>query len=362
MTFTDVGRFVRSSLAAAAVALALPLFVPSDAHAQQTRRIVITDLPFAEQMQIRTRAESDDEEADKLLSEARTALESNRFLKAAKRFEASGELRSLGSRRGVTAFEEAGRAYYNADQPLRASRAWEEAANRGLIVGQIFGASRNFMRAAGAAQKAGDRVRTSDMAWRAYHLTESPQLSKEQKATLREHFKEITIDVPETETLLPPIRITSISAAETMRLTTIEDRYRALRDSTADSTTVSAADRLTMMDIIHFRHDRSGLNATTRAILRNKVPIFRAHPSMIITITGFTSEPGTGTYNRSLGLRRARAARDFLVSQGIPEHRIDIATRGSHDFVVEGPGAVADAANRRGEFWFFVAEISMSEN
>jgi outer membrane protein OmpA-like peptidoglycan-associated protein len=364
MSLTDFLTLVRSSLAAAAVAMILPLVVPTDAHAQQTRRIVVTDLPFAEQMEIRTRAESDDTEAGRLLNDARAALESNRFLRAANRFEASGQLRSPGSRRGVTAFEEAGRAYYNADRPRRASRAWEEAANRGLIVGQIFDASRNFMRAAGAAQRAGDRVRTSDMAWRAYHLTESPQLSKEQKETLRSHFEQITIEVPEKETLLPPIRITPISAAETMRPRQIEERYRALRESRADSTssTVSAADRFTMMDVIHFRHDQSELSATARAILCDKVSIFRAHPSMTITITGFASAPGTSSRNRSLGLRRARAARDYLVARGIPEHRIDIATRGDNDLVVNGPGDVADAANRRGEFWFLVTEIPVSQS
>lgn len=355
---------VRSSLVAGTVALAVLIVVPTDSYAQQNRRIVITDLPLAEQIEVRTRAGSDNKEADRLLTEARTALESSRFLAAAERFETSGQLRSVGSKRGVAAFEYAGHAYYNAGRSMRASRAWEEAANRGLIVGQVFASSRNFMRASGAAQKADDPIRASDMAWRAYHLTESPQLSREQQATLRSHFKEITINVPATEDLLPPIHITSVNATETMRLRTIEERYQTLRGSSTDSTPgrVNPAERFTMTDGIHFGHDRAELSETARAILREKVPIFRDHPSMNITITGFASEPGTDSHNRAIALQRARATRDYLVSQGLPKHRIAIATRGDNDLVVKGTSDVANAANRRGEFWFLVAEITEASN
>lgn len=362
--------WTRPGMAAGAAMLALALLIllaPGEADAQQTRRVVITDLPWAEQMQIRSQGEWSGEEADRLLKQARTADRKGKYQRAADRFEQSGQLRRVASKRGVRAFEEAGRAYFSADRPMRASRAWEEAAGRALIRGDVFAASRNFMRAAGAAQKAGRRVRTSDMAWRAYYLTESPHLSRDHRAKLREHFdfEEITISAPDAQPLLPPIRVTSVSAAETMRLRRVEDRYAAtLRGAPADTTssTLSAAERSTMAEKIYFAHDRSDLSATARAVLRNKARVFSDHPSMRITVTGFTSESGADAYNRSLGLRRAAAARDYLVSQGIPSRRISIATRGDNDLVVRGPGEIADAANRRGEFWILMVEFPTGQD
>lgn len=349
--------------AAVLVPVLLVLLAPADADAQQTRRVVISDVPLADQMQIRSQPEWSGEEARRLLREARTADRDGDHRQAAELFEGSAQLRMPSSKLGVVGFEEAGRAYFSAERPMRASRAWEEAANRALIRGDVLSASRNFMRAAGGAHRAGRRVRTSDMAWRAYYLTESPHLSRDQQAELQSHFEfeEITLSAPEAEPLLPPIRVTSVSAAETLRLRRVEDRYlTTLRgNSTADtSSTLSAEERVTMMERIYFAHDQSELSSTAKTILRNKARVFRDNPSMRFTITGYASDgAGTASYNRSLGLRRAEAAREYLISQGTPSTRINIASRGDQDLIVEGPGALADAANRRGEFWVFMAEI-----
>lgn len=361
--------WTRSGFAVTAAVLApvlLVLIAPTDADAQQTRRVVISDLPLAEQMQIRSQAEWTGEEADRLLQKARTADRDGDYRQAAELFERSAQLRTPSSKRGVDGFEEAGRAYFTAEQPMRASRAWEEAASRALIRGDVVSASRNFMRAAGGAQRAGHPVRTSDMAWRAYYLTESPHLSRDQQAKLREHFdfEEITLRAPEAEPLLPPIRVTSVSAAETMRLRHVEDRYvAALRSAAVDtiSSTLSAMERATLAEKIYFAHDESELSETAKTVLRNKARVFRDHPSMRFTITGYASTSGTESYNRSLGLRRAGAAREYLISQGVPETRINIASRGENELDVLGPGEVAGTANRRGEFWIFMADIPRSE-
>lgn len=181
--------FIRPSLAAGAAALVLTILIPADSSAQQTRRVVISDLPIAEQAEIRTLAMASATEADELLRRAEAANETATYRQAADLFEQSGRLRMPGDRRGGQAFEKAGHAHFSAERPARASRAWEEAGNRALILGDVFVASQNFMRASVAAQEAGDRVRTSDLGWKAYHLTESPQLSEEQKRQLREHIR-----------------------------------------------------------------------------------------------------------------------------------------------------------------------------
>lgn len=150
----------------------------------------------------------------------------------------------------------------------------------------------------------------------------------------------------------------SVSAAETRRLRAAEARLLALQDSLADDRArMSAAGLTTMAERIHFAHDQSDLDGSTRAILRDKVAVFRANPAMRIVITGYASEPGTDSYNMALGLRRAAAAKAYLISEGVHESRIEIATRGS-ELLVEGPSDAANAANRRGEFRVQIAEIS----
>lgn len=155
-----------------------------------------------------------------------------------------------------------------------------------------------------------------------------------------------------------PQRTDSVSAAETRRLRAVERRYRALRDSlAAGAPTLTDSDRATLIETIYFQHDQSALSDTAQSILRAKVPVFRANPDLRIVVTGYASEPGKQGYNMSLGLRRAEATRDYLVSQGIARSRIDIVTRGEGDqLVVEGSVDVVEAANRRAEFKILMAE------
>ena len=77
---------------------------------------------------------------------------------------------------------------------------------------------------------------------------------------------------------------------------------------------------------------------------------------MKIVITGFASQPGTDAYNMALGTRRAEAAKAYLVSMGVDQNRIEIATKGSGQLVVEGPGELADSENRRGQFRLLIAD------
>ncbi len=165
-----------------------------------------------------------------------------------------------------------------------------------------------------------------------------------------------------TRTVAAEQRPDSVSASETGRLRAEEAGYRALRDSLAEprqSTPVpaSSAEALaTMREMIYFSNDRSDLSDSAKAILDSKVTVFRANPAMRIVIVGFASEPGTATHNMALGLRRAEAAKAYLVSQGVAPIRIEIATRGEGRLLVEGPGEAADAANRRGQFRLQIAD------
>ncbi|HYW32910.1 MAG TPA: OmpA family protein [Gemmatimonas sp.] len=158
-----------------------------------------------------------------------------------------------------------------------------------------------------------------------------------------------------------PMHADSVSAAETRRLRAEAASYAALRDSLAKNratamTASNVAALATMLEMIHFERDASTLDDVSRAILNDKVAIFNANPEVKIVITGYASSPGTDAYNMALGFRRATAARAYLVSQGISQDRIEITTRGEENLVIAGPGEVANAANRRGQFRLLIAD------
>jgi peptidoglycan-associated lipoprotein len=154
----------------------------------------------------------------------------------------------------------------------------------------------------------------------------------------------------------------SVSASETRRLRAVAGSYQALRDSLARRDhpayvpESSATARTTMQQMIYFQNGRSDLSESAKAILNDKVRIFRNNPKVRIGIVGFASGPRWAAYNMALGLRRAGAAKAYLVSQGIAPVRIEIATRGAEELVIEGPVEVADAANRRGQFRLLIAD------
>lgn len=162
-------------------------------------------------------------------------------------------------------------------------------------------------------------------------------------------------------TVYEPRQADSVSAAEQGQLRNTAADYSRLRDSlwAARAKPVapsSAAALATMKAVIHFDNDQSNISDSAKAILNEKVEIFRANPAMRIVIVGFASQPGTVEYNLALGTRRAEAAKAYLVAQGVDPIRIEIATRGEGGLLVEGPGEVADSENRRGQFRLLIAD------
>jgi outer membrane protein OmpA-like peptidoglycan-associated protein len=154
----------------------------------------------------------------------------------------------------------------------------------------------------------------------------------------------------------------SVSAAETRRLRDHDAELRALRDSLSRMPpaillpVTSAAARATMEERIRFAFNKSDLTDASRTILDEKVEVFRANPTMTIVIVGHTDPVGTDAYNMALGMRRAEAAKAYIVSRGIDASRVEIESRGESQPVVSPPvvGKAANAPNRRDMFRLIV--------
>jgi outer membrane protein OmpA-like peptidoglycan-associated protein len=158
---------------------------------------------------------------------------------------------------------------------------------------------------------------------------------------------------------VPMVHADSVSAMETRRLRARDAALRALRDSLsrsgAGSQSEAAANATTMQAQIQFAFDKSELTDSAKAILDEKVALFRANPTMAITIVGHTDNAGTDAYNMALGARRAQAATSYIVSRGIDASRVIMGSRGESQPVTESQSEAGDALNRRAMFRLVIA-------
>lgn len=81
-------------------------------------------------------------------------------------------------------------------------------------------------------------------------------------------------------------------------------------------------------DRVFFGYDRHDLTPEARAILRDQAAWLASYPAARIRVEGNCDERGTREYNLALGSRRANAARDYLVSQGVDPSRITTVSYG----------------------------------
>lgn len=74
---------------------------------------------------------------------------------------------------------------------------------------------------------------------------------------------------------------------------------------------------------INFAFNSAELDVTARQVLSQQSSFIRTFPEVRFSVYGHTDLVGSNSYNQSLGLRRARAAVNFLVSTGISRSRLE---------------------------------------
>ena len=100
-------------------------------------------------------------------------------------------------------------------------------------------------------------------------------------------------------------------------------------------------------DRVFFDTDSYSLDAQSRTTLDAQAAWLARNAAVRVTIEGHADERGTREYNMALGERRANAARDFLVSQGVPSTRLLVTSWGKEKPVAVGSDESAWAQNRR---------------
>ena len=99
-----------------------------------------------------------------------------------------------------------------------------------------------------------------------------------------------------------------------------------------------------------FEFDQAELNVAQTGLLDLKIPVMRANPNVRIRVIGNADERGSDEYNMALGMRRADAAKRYLVDRGIDASRIDIASFGEERPVCTDHEESCWVQNRRDDF------------
>lgn len=84
-------------------------------------------------------------------------------------------------------------------------------------------------------------------------------------------------------------------------------------------------DNQIVINPIFFDFDKWDIRTDAQYELENIVDVMRKHPTMIIKIESHTDSRGRDKYNMKLSDRRAKSTRDYLLSRGITEDRIESA-------------------------------------
>ena len=110
--------------------------------------------------------------------------------------------------------------------------------------------------------------------------------------------------------------------------------------------------RLRVPRNIHFALDQSTISPASAAVLDKIAEVLRTYPFLIVDIEGHTDPRASNAYNLALGQRRAIAARNYLLRQGITPERMTIRSFGERRLLTPGRDIVDFARNRRAEFIF----------
>lgn len=114
----------------------------------------------------------------------------------------------------------------------------------------------------------------------------------------------------------------------------------------------SAKELQTRIRDIYFDFDSYDLTNSAKETLREVASILLKNKSINLIIEGHCDERGTNEYNLALGERRANAAKEYLISLGVPKSRIETISYGEEKPVCHEQTEECWMKNRRAHFVF----------
>lgn len=103
-----------------------------------------------------------------------------------------------------------------------------------------------------------------------------------------------------------------------------------------------------VLEPVYFAYDQSAIQGAERAKLDAAKQYLDANPEKRLLIEGRADWRGTGDYNLGLGDRRAAAAKQYLVTLGVPDTKIEVLSKGDLE-ATENASEDVMAKDRRGD-------------
>ena len=114
--------------------------------------------------------------------------------------------------------------------------------------------------------------------------------------------------------------------------------------------TGSDSGKIAGLETIYFEYDKSNLSSETKKTIQSNVEWLKSRGNINLQIEGHCDARGSIEYNLSLGDRRARAVRDYMISLGVKAARLSVISYGKEKPLVNGDDETAYAKNRRANF------------
>ncbi|HEU4829173.1 MAG TPA: OmpA family protein [Gemmatimonadales bacterium] len=112
---------------------------------------------------------------------------------------------------------------------------------------------------------------------------------------------------------------------------------------------------------ILFGFDSTTIQPQGRENLRTLAANLDKYPDTDLLIVGHTDDVGADSYNQTLSERRARAAADYLIAQGVDRSRLRTSGRGEIEPVAENTSESGRQENRRVEIAIYANEEMREE-
>jgi len=120
----------------------------------------------------------------------------------------------------------------------------------------------------------------------------------------------------------------------------------AVKEEPAKSLLESKAAEI-VLETVYFDFDSYVLSPVAREALTKDAEQLKKNAAVKVQVEGHCDERGSDEYNLALGEKRAKAARDYLVSLGIAPDRLSIISYGKEKPADPGHDDAAWARNRR---------------
>lgn len=111
-----------------------------------------------------------------------------------------------------------------------------------------------------------------------------------------------------------------------------------------------AAEKPSGLENIYFDFDKYDIRVDAKPTLKAVSDRLLKNKTMKMLIEGHCDDRGTNEYNLALGERRAKSARDYLVSLGVAKNRLDIISFGEEKPVCTEQTEDCWQKNRRATF------------